>query len=106
MPNTPGSTLVGSPIEISNQQTTPICRAEQVSVDTANFNGNLSSADITVQLALDTLDDMTGGGGGGDVTGPGSSVDENFAVFDGTTGKIIKDIGLNKNYIIAMAVSL
>jgi hypothetical protein len=29
--------------------------------------------------------------GGGDVTGPASSVDGNFAVFDSTTGKIIKE---------------
>jgi hypothetical protein len=31
--------------------------------------------------------------GGGDVTGPASSVNNNIAVFDGTTGKIIKDGG-------------
>jgi hypothetical protein len=63
MSNTPGSTLVGSPIEISNQQTTPIARAEQISVDTSAFNHNLSSADNTVQKALETLDDLTTSGG-------------------------------------------
>jgi hypothetical protein len=32
-------------------------------------------------------------GGSGDVTGPASSVNENIAVFDGVTGKVIKDGG-------------
>lgn len=45
--------------------------ANQISVDTTNFAGNLSAADDTVQKALDTLDDMVGGGGGtwGSITG-------------------------------------
>jgi len=34
-----------------------------------------------------------GGGGSGDVVGPGSAVDSNFAAFDTTTGKLIKDSG-------------
>ena len=38
---------------------------------------------------------FTGGGAGsGDVTGPASAVDEQIAVFDGTTGKAIKDGGI------------
>ncbi len=105
MPNTPGSTLVGSPIEISNQTDTPIARANQVTVDAASFSGNLSPTDTLVQTALETIDALSIGGTG-DVTGPGSSVDENFAVFDGTTGKIIQDINLNEAYFIAMSVAL
>lgn len=31
--------------------------------------------------------------GNGDVTGPASAVDSNFAAFDGTTGKLLKDSG-------------
>lgn len=42
---------------------------------------------------LDRIGD--GGGGGGDVTGPGSSVDNNIVIFDGATGKIIKDTGIS-----------
>lgn len=34
-----------------------------------------------------------GGGGSGDVTGPGSSVNTDLAIFSGTTGKIIADSG-------------
>lgn len=35
------------------------------------------------------------GAASGDVSGPASSVDNNFAQFDGTTGKLIKDGGLS-----------
>ncbi len=35
----------------------------------------------------------SGASGTGDVTGPASSVDSNVALFDGTTGKVIKDGG-------------
>ena len=35
-----------------------------IELDTSNFNGNLSSADNTVQKALETIDEMTGLGGG------------------------------------------
>jgi hypothetical protein len=45
--------------------------------------------------AGDTTAGATGGGGGGsgDVVGPAASVDGNIAVFDGTTGKLLKDSG-------------
>lgn len=44
---------------------------------------------LTGQLDLSDV----GGGGSGNVTGPGSSVDTDIAVFDGTDGKKIKDGG-------------
>lgn len=37
----------------------------------------------------------SGGGGDGDVVGPASATDNNFASFDGTTGKLIQDSGYN-----------
>ncbi len=39
----------------------------------------------------------TGGGGGGDVTGPASSTDNAIARFDGTTGKLIQNSGVQIN---------
>ena len=36
----------------------------------------------------------SGGGGVGDVTGPASSADNDVVIFNGTTGKIIKDTGV------------
>lgn len=47
-----------------------------------------------------------GGGGSGDVVGPGSAVDENIAVFDSTTGKLIKDGLINKSAITANTAKL
>jgi len=44
------------------------------SVDTSNFNNNLSSADDTVQKALETIDDLTIGSGGGE-SGSGVNFD-------------------------------
>ena len=38
-------------------------KAENHRTDTSNFDTNLSSADNTVQKALDTLDDTAGGAG-------------------------------------------
>lgn len=38
-----------------------------------------------------------GGGGGGDVFGPASSVSDDIALFDGTTGKLLKDSGMKLN---------
>jgi hypothetical protein len=62
MPNTPGATLVGSPIEISNQTDTPIARANQITVNAAAFSGNLSPTDTLVQTALATIDALSIGG--------------------------------------------
>jgi hypothetical protein len=50
---TPVRTLI--PVPVSVISTSP---AIGVSVDTTNFNNNLSSSDKTVQLALDTLDEI------------------------------------------------
>lgn len=40
-----------------------------------------------------TLNATGGGGGSGDVVGPSSAVDSNVVLFDGLTGKLIKDSG-------------
>ena len=44
-----------------------------------------------------------GGGGGGDVVGPAIAVNNDIAVFDGTTGKLIKDGGQTIAQVIAAA---
>jgi hypothetical protein len=51
-----------------------------------------SSAGTTKKLAVSEMDTRYGGGsvGTGDVVGPSSSVASEFALFDGTTGKLIK----------------
>ena len=63
------------------------------------FNSNQSVGPTEDNYVL-TYDDGTGKIGleasasGGDVSGPGSSVDDNLATFDGTTGKLIQDSGV------------
>ena len=66
-------------------------QASEIDVDTTYFDNNLSSADNTVQAALETLDELAGGGGGGDVSGPGSSTDNAVALWDGTGGDTLSD---------------
>lgn len=61
----------------------PLSGAETLSV----MQGGVLS-DCTTQDIADL-----GGGGGGDVLGPASSVNNRIALFDGTTGKAIKDGG-------------
>lgn len=53
--------------------------------------------EITVGAGLSmtgTTLSASGGGGSGDVVGPASAVDSRVVMFDGTTGKLIKDSGL------------
>ncbi len=49
--------------------------------------------DASVPTAAAVKDFVDNNSGSGDVTGPSSSTDNNVALFDGTTGKIIKDGG-------------
>jgi hypothetical protein len=52
----------------------------------------VSGTNIT--LTDDGLGNVTIDASGGDVVGPSSSVNNNIALFDGTTGKLIKDSGI------------
>lgn len=44
--------------------------------------------------------------GSGDVVGPASAVDGDIAVFDGVTGKIIKDAGITPRYLWEMSMAI
>ena len=59
MANTPGATTVGSLIEQSGDLTAVIFKGVQTGLSTTNFTGNLSSADTNVQLAMDTIDNLS-----------------------------------------------
>lgn len=53
-------------------------------------------------------DPAAGGGGSGDVTGPGSSTDGHVALFNGTSGKLLKDGGVpavDRSTVTALATS-
>lgn len=72
-------------------------------VASINFTGtgvtatNVGSA-VTVAI--------TSGGGSGDVVGPASAINSNFALFDGTTGKLIKDGGVNSSSFLQSVASV
>ena len=66
-------------------------------------DGNVISSGVIIDDAVETDQNIwtatkirseISGSGGGDVSGPGSSVDDNLALFNGVTGKIIKDSGV------------
>ena len=51
------------------------------------------AATLTIDAVITTVPTARAGGGIGDVVGPGSSTDGHLAVFDGATGKLVKDGG-------------
>ena len=82
-------------------------------LDNPNFTGNptvptqnIATNNTTIantQFVQSLVANVTGGA----VSGPASSVDNNIVVFNGTTGKIIKDSGINQDRIdMLVAVSL
>lgn len=66
---------------------------DELHVEIDNNDGSGESMSFVIEIDAEVFE--TGvGGGGGDVVGPGSSVDSNIALFDSTTGKLIKDSGI------------
>lgn len=63
---------------------------------TLNRNKIVGTAPITVTNGAGTITIGSSGLGTGDVVGPGSSADNNFVLFDGVTGKLIKGAGWNQ----------
>lgn len=80
----------------------------EVSVDTAALDF-VESIVAGTGVTVDNTDpknpvvSATGGGGSGDVVGPASAVDNSIVVFDGTTGKLIKDGGETIDSLVALA---
>lgn len=75
-------------ITVSGSGTTWTINDASVQIDDLDATG---TADATTFLRGDGT--WTAPSGSGDVVGPASAVDSNFAAFDTTTGKLIKDSG-------------
>lgn len=63
---------------------------------TLSRNKIVGTAPITVTNGAGTITIGASGLGTGNVVGPGSSADNNFVLFDGVTGKLIKGAGWNQ----------
>lgn len=67
--------------------------------DVTTLNASTSQHGLLPKLSGNALQFLNGTGGfttpaAGDVVGPASAVDSNVAVYDGTTGKLLKDSGI------------
>lgn len=69
-------------VTIQNQSIRVTTKNERIYIRTLQTN------------TLQTIN-VGGGGGSGDVTGPANSTDDHLVLFNGVTGKIIKDIGIS-----------
>jgi len=80
----PRSSSTNAIISLSN--------GDQVDVRIANFDDTTTGTVIDHSLTIVKVGLVAGGGGsGGDVIGPGISVDNGLALFDGTSGELIKE---------------
>lgn len=80
-------------VEQGSTPATPAAGRQRLFIDSAD--GHLKRVDDAA--AVTDIED----GAGGDVVGPASAVDERVAVFDGTTGKLLKDGGQTIASIVA-----
>jgi hypothetical protein len=55
--------------------------------------GTSGASTLDTATGILNIPQYSGGGGGGDVVGPASAVDDRIAIFDGATGKLIADGG-------------
>jgi hypothetical protein len=68
--------------------------AVNITVDTTNFNSNLSGTDTTVQAALETLDDLVAGGGGHTIQDEGTPLTQRTNLnFVGSAVTVTDDSG-------------
>lgn len=83
----------GNNITTQVQIASAINASDVTAVGLAAFDDNFFSVDPNGFVSFV-------GGGGGDVVGPPSSVDDDIVLFDGLTGKLIKDSGVSINDVV------
>ena len=81
-------------------------RGDIIYRNASNATARFALGTIGQVISSDGTDLVWSSAGAGDVTGPSSAVDENIVVFDSTTGKLIKDSGINKTAITANSAKI
>jgi hypothetical protein len=91
-----GGTLTNCTFPVAIQSTGITCATARVLGRSTAGTGSVEQLTLGAGLSLSggVLDAV--GTGSGNVVGPGSSADNNFVLFDGVTGKLIKGAGWNQ----------
>lgn len=93
-----GGTVTALPTNVKNGDTYKIITADTYAGQVCEV-GDLIIATKTTSSATDNDWAVVQSNIDGAVTGPTSSTDDNLAVFDGATGKLIKDSGISKESV-------
>jgi hypothetical protein len=91
-----GGTLTNCTFPVAIQSTGITCSTARVLGRSTAGTGSVEQLTLGAGLSLTAGVLNTTGTGSGDVVGPGSSADNNFVLFDGITGKLIKGAGWNQ----------
>lgn len=86
--------LGGNAIEVDDEGVPLTFTLESLNFTGAGVTTTVVGNDVTVNIPA---------GGGGDVVGPASAVNNDIALFDGVTGKLIKDSGVAISSIVTNA---
>ena len=91
-----GGTLTNCTFPVAIESTGITCSTARVLGRSTAGTGSVEQLTLGAGLSLTGGTLNTTGSGSGDVVGPGSSADNNFVLFDGTTGKLIKGASWNQ----------
>ena len=91
-----GGTLTNCTFPVAIQNTGITCATARVLGRSTAGTGSVEQLTLGAGLSLTAGVLNTTGSGSGDVVGPGSATDNNFVLFDGTTGKLIKGASWNQ----------
>jgi hypothetical protein len=91
-----GGTLTNCTFPVAIQNTGITCATARVLGRSTAGTGSVEQLTLGAGLSLTAGVLNAVGTGSGNVVGPGSSADNNFVLFDGVTGKLIKGAGWNQ----------
>ena len=99
------STIKGRPQGAGTGDPVDLTPAQSRKAILPDYSANAGKI-LAVNATADDTEWVEGGGGGGDVVGPASAVDNHIVLYDGTTGKLIKDSGKTLSDYVAIALAV